>query len=62
MHFTAVQDFYSEETRSQYLSGLGYTARDEDHILFELIPRWLEEGKIVKAGGESVLAGIGTVE
>lgn len=44
MEFTALKDFYSEETRSQYAKGMSYTARDDK--LLKLLPKWREEGKI----------------
>lgn len=44
--FTPVEDFYSSETRSQYVAGLGYTARPENKLLSELVEKWLSEGKV----------------
>lgn len=47
MDFTAVEDFFSKELGSQYCKGLSYTARPQDTKLLALLPKWLEEGKIV---------------
>lgn len=46
MEFTALQDFYSPETRSDYCAGLGYRAQSDDEVLMKLIPKWIAEGKI----------------
>jgi hypothetical protein len=43
MQFTPNEDFFSEETKSQYCKGLSYTAQDG---LLEHVQRWLEEGKV----------------
>jgi hypothetical protein len=48
MPFTALKDFFSEETRSQYCAGLSYTARTDK--LLALVEKWVAEGK-VKIGG-----------
>lgn len=50
MRFTALQDFYSDETQSQYVAGLSYMARADDARLRELVPKWIEQGKIVEGG------------
>ena len=55
MRFTALQDFYSAETQSQYVSGLSYRAADER--LHKLIARWIAEGKIVEGGPEAAVSG-----
>lgn len=57
MRFTALQDFYSTETQSQYVSGLSYTVGPTDERLHELIARWIAEGKIVEGGPEAALSG-----
>ncbi len=57
MRFTALQDFYSDETQSQYVSGLSYTVRAADERLHKLIARWIAEGKIVEGGPEATVAG-----
>lgn len=46
MKFTALTDFYSEETKSQYVKGLGYSVRDPKSALAKLVPQWVAEGKI----------------
>ena len=46
MQFTPLEEFYSQELRSTYLVGLSYTARDENHVLLSLIPKWIQEKKI----------------
>lgn len=48
MQFTPVKDFYSEETRSQYVTGLSYFCKDDaDHAkLKALLPKWVADGKV----------------
>ena len=48
--FTAVKDFYSDETQSQYVAGLSYETRPNDRRLIELIPQWIVDG-LVELGG-----------
>jgi len=43
--FTAVEDFWSEETKSQYAKDSSYTANTEE--LDALVDRWIDEGKVV---------------
>jgi hypothetical protein len=50
MRFTALQDFYSEATQSQYVAGLSYETRPGDRRLTELIPQWIVDG-LVELGG-----------
>ena len=50
MRFTALQDFYSDETQSQYVVGLSYEARPGDFTLIELVPQWIVDG-LVELGG-----------
>jgi len=50
MRFTALQDFYSDVTQSQYVAGLSYETRPNDRRLFELIPQWIMDG-LVELGG-----------
>lgn len=55
--FTPLKDFFSPETRSQYVVGLSYSVKnDGDHkVLAELVPKWIAEGK-VRAGPPSAEA------
>lgn len=46
MKFRAIQDFFSEETRSQYCEGLTYTVRTEDEVLAGLLQQWVKDGMI----------------
>jgi hypothetical protein len=57
MRFTALQDFYSDETQSQYVAGLSYAAGLSDEKLRELIPKWIAEGKVVEGGPEATVVG-----
>jgi hypothetical protein len=50
MRFTALQDFYSDETQSQYVAGLSYETGPKDHKLIELVPQWIVDG-LVQMGG-----------
>jgi len=50
MRFTALRDFYSDETRSHYVAGLSYETRPGDHKLIEMVPQWIVDG-LVKMGG-----------
>lgn len=59
MRFTALQDFYSEETASHYVAGLSYAAGSEDHKLRELITRWIEQGKVKQGGPLAMVTGRG---
>lgn len=49
MIFTALQDFWAEETNSQYCAGLSY-ADDDDNGMRDLIERWIAEGKAELGG------------
>lgn len=44
LQFTALIDFWSDETQSQYAEGLSYTANTDR--LQELVAEWAKEGKI----------------
>jgi hypothetical protein len=57
MRFTALQDFHSDETRSDYVIGLSYTVDNEK--LAALVERWLKEGKVELGGPAARLTGIG---
>jgi len=57
MRFTALQDFYSDETQSQYVCGLSYTVGPADERLHELVAKWIAEGKVVEGGPEATVAG-----
>lgn len=50
MRFTALQDFYSDETQSHYVAGLSYETRPGDRKLTELVPQWIVDG-LVELGG-----------
>jgi len=55
MRFTAVQDFFSEETQSQYAAGMSYAAADDR--LRDLVAKWIAEGKVVEGGPEAIVVG-----
>lgn len=68
MEFTALQDFDSEELGSRYLAGMSYTARpvtdaepprvqDLRAKLLELLPQWIEEGKVAPGRSGAVVKG-----
>lgn len=63
MQFTPLKDFFSDELRSQYCVGLSYTARNQDSKLKELLPSWIDEGKVRLGAPDSInkakIAGIG---
>ncbi len=44
MLFTPIQDFWSDETGSQYMTGLRYTVRYQE--MAEIVERWVVEGKV----------------
>ena len=54
MEFTALKDFFCEETQSGYAKGLSYTARPASlytgaaakraDSLAKLVPQWIKEG------------------
>ncbi len=58
MDFTALKNFHSDETGSDYVAGMSYTAREPtDHAdlkvrakrakLRDLLPTWVKENKII---------------
>jgi hypothetical protein len=55
--FTVIENFTSDELGSEYVAGMTYEARDEDTKLLELIPRWIEEGKVREGGPEATISG-----
>ena len=57
MQFTALKDFFSDATKSQYVAGLNYTAGPNDNALLALIPVWVDEKKIVLGGPAAALSG-----
>jgi hypothetical protein len=57
--FTALHDFWSDETQSGYSAGMSYTARPEDMVLRALLDQWIDEGLIREGGGASVVTGKG---
>ena len=57
MRFTALQDFYSDETQSQYVAGLSYETRSDDHKLIELVPQWIVVGRVELGGPVARIAG-----
>ena len=54
MRFTALEDFFAEETQSQYVHGLSYTVESK---LIDLAPKWIREGKIEWGAPESRVTG-----
>jgi hypothetical protein len=59
MRFQALQDFWSDETQSNYCRGLYYMARLSDTKLAALLPLWEHEGKIALGGPAARLQGEG---
>lgn len=55
--FRALVDFYSDETQSHYVRGLGYTADNEK--LARLVEQWLAAGKVELGGDMATLTGKG---
>jgi hypothetical protein len=45
-HFIALDNFYSPDTRSEYVAGLSYRVRPEDMTLGGLLPQWVAEKKV----------------
>lgn len=56
--FTALVDFFSEETKSQYLKGMSYKYPTIPGVL----DKWLAEGKIELGGPQSKVMGAGEVK
>lgn len=50
MQFTPLEDFFSEELKSQYCVGLSYTVRPGNAKLAALVPKWISEGKVRQGG------------
>lgn len=57
--FTALVDFFAEETQSQYVDGLSYTAAEQP--LLGIVLQWAEEGKIELGGRPATMSGGGDV-
>lgn len=57
MQFTVLEDFFSKELKSQYCKGLSYNVRPADAVLAELVPQWVEEGKVRLGGVDTPPAG-----
>jgi len=57
--FTAIHNFWSDETESEYVAGLSYLARPEDTKLAPLVDRWIEAGLVREGGGVAVVIGRG---
>jgi len=55
--FTAMQDFWSDETKSQYMKGLSYTVHDGNDKLAALVQRWTKEGKVELGGPAATVKG-----
>ena len=47
MPFTVLEDFWSDETHSQYCEGLSYTAAvgNNDGVPQHIVEKWIEDGK-----------------
>ncbi len=58
MQFTALEDFWSDEVKSQYCVGLSYDATDNEKLL-KLVERWLKEKKVELGGPAAQIAGRG---
>ena len=55
MRFTPIEDFWCEELKSQYVSGLTYTVHYPTSRLAGYAKQWLEEGKIKEVIGSAVV-------
>ena len=68
IHFTPLIDFESRELNSGYCVGFTYTVRANDDLLRELLPQWIEGGKVKLIASrennpvEAYMSGIGNVE
>lgn len=68
MQFTALQDFWCEELKSQYTKGMTYTVRAGNDRLAQFVTKWLAAGKVtlgaaaVAATTDAEVRGSGTVE
>jgi hypothetical protein len=59
MRFQALQDFWSDETQSNYCRGLHYTVRPDDDKLRKFVMKWKHEGKIALGGPAAQMQGEG---
>jgi hypothetical protein len=58
--FTALQDFFCDVTKSQYITGLNYNIDNEP--LRARVEQWVKEGKVgVIENLDARVTGIGTV-
>jgi len=55
--FTALEDFWSDETQSGYVEGFSYTIGGDK--LDRLVQQWLKEGKVQIGGPAAKVTGIG---
>lgn len=68
IRFMANEDFYCEELKSAYVTGLSYTIRPHNQVLHDFVhDHWLPEGKVtlfdgMYPPGVKVIAGVGTVK
>ena len=60
MNFIPLKDFYSEETKSQYIAGLKYSIRTTR--LLGYVEKWAGEGLVTMGRGGSNISGIGEVK
>lgn len=57
--FTVIDNFFCNELQTQYVAGMAYEAGDQDTQLQELIPLWIDEGKVREGGPASEVSGAG---
>ena len=55
--FTVTDSFHSDALKSEYVAGMSYTARDEDALLLEMIPIWIEQGLVREGGPQAQVTG-----
>jgi len=60
--FTALENFTSDETRSEYVEGMTYEAQESDEVLMAIIDEWITEGRVREGGPESEVSGEGKAE
>lgn len=60
--FTAIENFSSPETKSEYVKDMSYTVRDGNDKLAKLVETWVAEKKVVLGGPAAKVSGQAVIE
>ena len=59
IRFQALKNFWCEELKSAYETGMYYTARPGNYTLLHFLTKWIEEGKVKMGGPAAKVTGKG---